>query len=95
MKTAGVVTGVVRGSISKQSAKTSPKAHLSYAFVKIIRTVPHGNLILMVIVPGFCGLYSPFGYMELKSELNIVSRNMEPASQQDVRKRIQHFKAEM
>ena len=93
MKIAGVITGVVRGYISKQSANTTPKAHLSYAFVKIIRTVPH--LILMVVVPGFCGLYSPFGYMELKSELNTVSRNMEPASQHDVGKRIQHFKAEV
>lgn len=47
-----------RGYISKMSVDKTPKAYLSYAFVRIIRAIPWSNLILMVIFPASCGLYS-------------------------------------
>lgn len=47
-----------RGYISKMSVNKTPKAYLSYAFVRIIRAIPWSNLILMVIFPASCRLYS-------------------------------------
>ena len=44
--------------ISKMSVNKTPKAHLSYAFIRIIRAILWTNLILIIIFPVFCGLYS-------------------------------------